>query len=165
LSLIVGSLRYELAPWVDERRQSKKRHAQQLVLTALTSLSAPSIRLLLPGDAAAYQALRLRALGEHPTAFTSSAAEEAARPLSWSEQRLKPDVQRPHDIFLGAWQGKLLLGMVGLQGRYRVKERHNATLAQALYECCGFRVWGVMPRAVRVDGSLFAKVHMVCPLR
>jgi len=210
LSLIVGSLRYELAPWVDERRQSKKRHAQQLVLTALTTLSAPSIRPLLPGDAAAYQALRLRALGEHPTAFTSSAAEEAARPLNWSEQRLKPDVQRPHDIFLGAWQGKLLLGMVGLQGRYRVKERHNATLvglyvapqgsghglglalvqallaharslpelqqldltvtegnpkAQALYECCGFRVWGVMPRAVRVDGSLFAKVHMVCPLR
>ena len=38
-------------------------------------------------------------------------------------------------------------------------------MAQALYERCGFSVWGVMPRAVKVDGCLFAKVHMVCPLR
>jgi RimJ/RimL family protein N-acetyltransferase len=175
-----------------------------------TTLSAPSIRPLLAADVVAYQALRLRALSEHPAAFTSSAEEEAARPLSWSEQRLKPDAQRPHDIFLGAWQSNLLLGIVGLQGRYRIKERHNATLvglyvapqgsghglglalvqallaharslpelqqldltvtagnpmAQALYERCGFSVWGVMPRAVKVDGRLFAKVHMVCPLR
>ena len=179
-------------------------------MTALITLPAPSIRPLLAGDAIAYQALRLRALADHPAAFTSSVAEEAARPLSWSEQRLKPEAQRPHDVFLGAWQGPLLLGIVGLQGRYRVKERHNATLvglyvapqasgrglglalvqallayarslpelqqldltvtegnpmAQALYERCGFSVWGVMPRAVKVDGRLFAKVHMVCPLR
>jgi RimJ/RimL family protein N-acetyltransferase len=179
-------------------------------LTALITLPAPSIRPLLAGDATAYQVLRLRALAEHPAAFTSSAAEEAARPLSWSEQRLQPEAQRPHDVFLGAWQGQLLLGMVGLQGRYRVKERHNATLvglyvapqasghglglalvqallaysrslpelqqldltvtegnpmAQALYERCGFSVWGVMPRAIKVDGRWFAKVHMVCPLR
>ena len=94
----------------------------------MTTLSAPDIRPLLAGDAVAYQALRLQALAEHPTAFTSSAAEEAARPLSWSQQRLAPDAQRPHDVFLGAWQSNVLQGMVGLQGRYRVKERHNATL-------------------------------------
>ena len=175
----------------------------------MTTLSAPDIRPLLAGDAVAYQALRLQALAEHPTAFTSSAAEEAARPLSWSQQRLAPDAQRPHDVFLGAWQSNVLQGMVGLQGRYRVKERHNATLvglyvspqashhglglalvqallaharalpelqqldltvtegnpkAQALYERCGFSVWGVMPRAVKVDGRVYAKVHMACPL-
>jgi RimJ/RimL family protein N-acetyltransferase len=37
--------------------------------------------------------------------------------------------------------------------------------AQAIYERCGFAVWGVMPQAVKVDGRLYAKVHMVCQLR
>ena len=176
----------------------------------MSTPSVPGIRPLLANDAIAYQALRLRAFAEHPAAFTSSAAEEAERPLSWSQQRLSPDAQRPHDVFLGAWLGNELLGMVGLQGRYRAKERHNATLvglyvtpqasqrglglalvqallerarampeleqldltvtegnpkAQAIYERCGFSVWGVMPQAVKVDGRLYAKVHMVCQLR
>ena len=43
------------------------------------------IRLLVPDDAAVYRALRLRALREHPEAFTSSFEEETVRPLSWSE--------------------------------------------------------------------------------
>mgnify|MGYP003410426199 CR=1 FL=1 len=46
-----------------------------------------TIRLLLPTDAASYRALRLRALSEHPEAFTSSFDEETVRPLSWSTQR------------------------------------------------------------------------------
>lgn len=87
-----------------------------------------SIRLLTPHDAPAYCALRLRALMDHPEAFTSSAEEEADKPLSWSEDRLKADANKPHDLFLGAFLDDKLVGMVGLQGRYRQKERHNATV-------------------------------------
>lgn len=37
--------------------------------------------------------------------------------------------------------------------------------AQALYERCGFGVFGVEPMAVFVDGRFHAKVHMWCDLR
>ena len=159
-----------------------------------------SIRLLTPQDAPDYCALRLRALMDHPEAFTSSAEEEADRPLSWSETRLRADASKPHE----------LVGMVCLQGRYRPKERHNATVvgmfvapeaggrgvglalmhdllararalpgltqldltvtegndtAQRLYARCGFKVFGVLPRAIRVGGRYYAKVHMVLALR
>jgi ribosomal protein S18 acetylase RimI-like enzyme len=87
-----------------------------------------TIRLLLYTDAANYRALRLRALREHPEAFTSSFEEETLRPLSWSAQRLSADPARPHDVFLGAFLDGALVGMVGLQGRYRAKERHNASV-------------------------------------
>lgn len=171
---------------------------------------ATGIRLLAPMDAIAYRALRLRALRAHPEAFTSSFEEEDLRPLSWSETRLRLDPQRPHDFFLGAFQNAMLVGMVGLQGRYRAKERHNASVvgmfvapeaggqglgrallqdllararalpaleqldltvthgndrAQAIYAQCGFSVFGVLPRAIKVDGRYFAKVHMALRLR
>ena len=89
---------------------------------------APPVRRLRVADAADYQALRLRALCEHPEAFTSSYTEEQARPLAWAEARLRDDPSRPHDLFLGAYWGDRLAGIVGLQGRYRSKERHNATV-------------------------------------
>jgi len=40
----------------------------------------------------------------------------------------------------------------------------NST-AQALYERCGFQIFGVEPLAIAVDGALLAKVHMWCDLR
>ena len=67
-------------------------------------------------------------MAEHPEAFTSSADEEAVRPLRWAQDRLQADPQRPHDFFLGAFEVDRLVGIVGLQGRYRPKERHNATV-------------------------------------
>jgi len=36
--------------------------------------------------------------------------------------------------------------------------------AQALYERCGFQVFGVEPLAIAVEGDLLAKVHMWCDL-
>ena len=92
-------------------------------------MTPAAIRLLTPADAGAYRALRLRALREHPRAFTSSFDEESQRPLAWSQARLQPDPLRPHDFFLGAFHDTgTLVGMVGLQGRYRRKEQHNATV-------------------------------------
>ena len=173
-------------------------------------LTAPTIRRLAPSDAAGYRELRLRALREHADAFTSSFEEESARPLAWSEQRLGASANRPHDFFLGAFQGAMLVGMLGLQGRCRPKERHNASVvgmyvapeaagqgvglalmqalllqaracvdleqidltvtagnqrAQSMYARCGFVVFGVLPRAIKVQDQYFAKVHMVLRLR
>ena len=170
----------------------------------------PVIRRLMPDDAGEYRTLRLRALRDHPDAFTSSFEEEQLRPLAWAQARLRPDAERPHDFFLGAFIGDELVGMVGLQGRYRPKERHNAAVvgmyvapdaagrgvggalmrellaqaralpdleqldltvtqgndvAQALYTRLGFGAFGVLPRAIRVDGRYFAKIHMNLRLR
>lgn len=89
----------------------------------------PLVRVLGPDDAAAYQALRLRGLREHPQAFTSSAEQDADLPLSWAQRRLTRDAARAHDCFLGAFsEDGVLVGIIGLEGRYRPKERHNATL-------------------------------------
>ena len=91
-------------------------------------MSVLRIARLLPEDAEPYQALRLRGLREHPEAFTSSFEEEQTRPLSAALTRLTVTPDLPHDAFFGAWQGQQLLGVVGVQGRYRKKERHTATV-------------------------------------
>jgi len=169
-----------------------------------------AIRRLDPQDAAAYRSLRLRGLRAHPDAFTSGSEEEESKPLAWSALRLAADVDRPHDFFLGAFKDAVLGGAVGLQGRYRAKERHNATLvgmyvapelagqgaglalmreliqqarvfaaleqldltvtagndrAQQIYERCGFTVFGVLDRAIKLQDRYYAKVHMVLRLR
>ncbi|TXH89053.1 MAG: GNAT family N-acetyltransferase [Rhodoferax sp.] len=89
---------------------------------------AAVIRALASVDATAYRALRLEMLALHPDAFTSDADEEAQRPLAWTEQRLATAPDKPHDLWLGAFDGEALVGCVGLSGRYRAKERHNATV-------------------------------------
>ena len=91
-------------------------------------MTTPLISPLTPTHASAYRALRLRCLTDHPEAFTSDAEEAHTQPLDWSVKRLTPHSDRPHDFFLGAWADGELVGMVGLQGRYRIKERHNATV-------------------------------------
>lgn len=173
-------------------------------------VSSPLIRLLQPADAAPYQALRLRGLQVYPQAFTSSFEEEARRPLSWAESRLALSPGRDHDFFLGAFMQDRLVGVVGLEGKYRPKEHHVASVvgmlvapefagrglggalmhallqrarelpaleqlvltvtegnprAQGLYARCGFKVYGVLPAAVKVDGQDHAKVMMVCRLK
>ena len=163
-------------------------------------MTAVSVRLLVPADAAAYQALRVRGMTEHPEAFTSSALDEAARDLKWAQERLRAAPHRPHDFLLGAFQADTLVGVVGIQGRNRPKERHNATVvgmyvaralmpalldrvaampgvvqldltvtagndrAQALYGACGFTVFGVLTRAIKVGERYFDKVHMLLPM-
>ncbi|HEY8050922.1 MAG TPA: GNAT family N-acetyltransferase [Ramlibacter sp.] len=91
------------------------------------------IRRLTPDDAATYRALRLRALREHPDAFTSSHTEEGQRPVEDSAWRLATK------MFWGAWDGDSLVGMVGLEREARTKNRHKATVV-GMYvaaECAG----------------------------
>jgi RimJ/RimL family protein N-acetyltransferase len=87
------------------------------------------MRRLVPADAAAYRTLRLRALREHPDAFTSSYEEESAKPLAATEERLAPDADCP---MWGAFVDGSLVGAVGLLHEARVKNRHKATVV-AMY--------------------------------
>lgn len=91
-------------------------------------MSALRVARLLPEHAEVYQALRLRGLRDHPEAFTSSFEEDQTRPLSAAFTRLTPSQDLPHDAFFGAWQAQQLQGVLGMQGRYRKKERHTATV-------------------------------------
>lgn len=80
------------------------------------------VRMLGPADATLYRALRLRALREHPDAFTSSYAEDREQPVEAAAQRL---AAHP---FWGAYQHAELYGFVGLERELRAKNRHKATV-------------------------------------
>lgn len=79
------------------------------------------IRRLTPADAAAYRALRLRGLHEHPEAFTSSWEEDGAQPMAAAEARLAS----PQQLLWGGFDGDALRGIVGLELLRRSKERHK----------------------------------------
>lgn len=80
------------------------------------------VRMLGPADALSYRALRLRALREHPDAFTSSYEQDREQPVEAAAQRLAA-----HAMW-GAWQHAELYGFVGLERELRPKNRHKGTV-------------------------------------
>ena len=86
-----------------------------------------TIRRLVPSDVAAYRALMIEAYDRHPDAFTSSASERAALPLSWWQARLAADDASAETVF-GAFDDDRLVGVAGLAFEKRAKVRHKATL-------------------------------------
>lgn len=89
------------------------------------------IRPLTASDAAAYRTLRLRALREHPEAFTSSFEEEQLKVLTLTEQRLSTDSPaRYWGAFVPDTEtgGIKLVGSVGLEREQRLKARHKAVV-------------------------------------
>jgi RimJ/RimL family protein N-acetyltransferase len=80
------------------------------------------VRRLTPADATLYRSLRLRALREHPDAFTSSWEDDRQQPLEAAAARLAKEA------FWGAYQGSELYGIVGLERESRSKNRHKATV-------------------------------------
>ena len=84
-----------------------------------------TLRRLVGADAAAYRALRLRGLKDHPEAFTSSYEEDSTRSLAVTEMRLAPD---SGDAIWGAFADGLLAGVVGLGRESRMKSRHKAVV-------------------------------------
>jgi ribosomal protein S18 acetylase RimI-like enzyme len=82
------------------------------------------IRALGPADAAAYRALRLRGLREHPEAFGSSYEESRDRPL----EEVLARFARPESVLLGAEEDGRLIGTVSCQRETYQKARHRATI-------------------------------------
>ncbi|MDE2604425.1 MAG: GNAT family N-acetyltransferase [Burkholderiales bacterium] len=80
------------------------------------------IRRLTPADALLYRALRLRALRDHPDAFTSSWEDDRSQPVEAAAQRLAAHA------FWGAYRGGELVGIVGLEREPRAKSRHKASV-------------------------------------
>jgi len=87
----------------------------------------PTIRRLVPADAATYRTLMLEAYERHPDAFTSTVGERGSLPLSWWEGRVKEEAQ-PLEMVIGAFRGTRLAGVAGLSFEHREKARHKAHL-------------------------------------
>ncbi|MFJ6378531.1 GNAT family N-acetyltransferase [Kitasatospora sp. NPDC092039] len=86
------------------------------------------LRRLGAADAGPYRAFRLQALRETPSAFTSSHAEEAGKPMSVTLRRLAEAEDGPGAL-IGAFDGTgALVGTAGLKVPRRSRERHKGTL-------------------------------------
>jgi ribosomal protein S18 acetylase RimI-like enzyme len=83
------------------------------------------IRRLAAADAPVLRTLRLRALREHPEAFSSSHEDDEKLPLAATERRLQADGDTR---FWGAFDAGRLCAMVGLEREKRAKSRHKATV-------------------------------------
>jgi len=97
------------------------------VTSPTTSARSTTVRRLVAADVIAYRNLMLEAYEMHVDAFTSSAAEREALPMSWWERRLRtgPDAD---EIVIGALEDDTLAGVVGLSFEPREKAKHKATL-------------------------------------
>jgi ribosomal protein S18 acetylase RimI-like enzyme len=84
-----------------------------------------TVRVLTEADTAAFQALRLRALKEHPEAFGSAFEEEVKLAVKIFAQILSsPD--RP---WFGAFLDEQLMGIAGLMRSIGAKTRHRALIS------------------------------------
>jgi RimJ/RimL family protein N-acetyltransferase len=83
------------------------------------------IRTLQTADAAIFQALRLNALRECPTSFSSSYEEERHIPLRRVGEGLEP---RPERVVFGAFDNSVLMGTVGLRQEGARKLAHKAVI-------------------------------------
>jgi ribosomal protein S18 acetylase RimI-like enzyme len=97
------------------------------------------IQQLTAADAATYQALRLFALRESPTAFGSSYGEEVDRPLSVVAQRL---ADTDNHIFGAYSDEEQLVGVAILRREQHVKSAHKANLF-GMYVLPAYRKQGV----------------------
>ena len=87
-----------------------------------------SIRELEARDAPAYRALRLRALEEHPAAFSSSYEQQRDRPLEAFAERLRATSASPDSFILGCFLEERLIGTVGLCREEEPKRMHWALI-------------------------------------
>ena len=97
------------------------------------------IRELVPEDAHKFQALRLAALRECPSAFASSYEEEHETPIAVVAERLVANADR---CVLGAWLESDLVGMLGLQ-REEMRKLAHKVFIWGMYVAPGARKQGV----------------------
>jgi len=84
---------------------------------------APDVRILTPGDAAAFLAVRLRSLREHPEAYHSTAED-------WNVPVAEAAASLADNVGIGAFDGGELCGLLLLatSARRRVKLRHKVEI-------------------------------------
>jgi GNAT superfamily N-acetyltransferase len=97
------------------------------------------IRTLTLEDAPMMQALRLRSLQEHPSAFGSAYEDEAKFSLETVADRLRAS---PDQWMLGAWIENQLAGMLNFHRNAGRKRRHRGGLG-AMYVAPEFRGRGI----------------------
>jgi Acetyltransferases len=95
------------------------------------------VRPLDPTDARAYQALRLLALQESPTALSASHADEAGRSMEEVAARIAPAADGSI-LMLGIFERDELAGFVAVIHPQREKLRHGVKLA-GMYVAPAFR--------------------------
>jgi peroxiredoxin/RimJ/RimL family protein N-acetyltransferase len=87
---------------------------------------APLVRPLHVGDAAAFRAVRLRALREDAAPFLTTYEEDAARSVEDFAAQLAASA--PASGVLGAFRGDKLIGTVGFSRHAAIKARHRVLL-------------------------------------
>ena len=75
-----------------------------------------------------YRDLRLEALKDAPTAFSSSFEDESPTPDEKWQNRLKDALEEKTDFILFAKSGDKLVGMAGAFRSQKIKVRHTATI-------------------------------------
>lgn len=85
-----------------------------------------SIRMASPADANDYRDLRLEALREHPDAFSSDYASNAARPMSFWDDRLRASGSPGALTLFFAFDRDGLIGMCGVAPGGSPKTAHSA---------------------------------------
>jgi ribosomal protein S18 acetylase RimI-like enzyme len=98
------------------------------------------IRNLQEADASPWWELRLRALSEEPQAFGKSAEEHQAMPAEVTAARFRET--SPANFTLGAFEGKLLVGMATFVRNVGLKERHKGHI-YAVYVAPEYRNRGL----------------------
>ncbi len=109
-------------------------------------MTTTDIRRLAAADAADYRALMLHAYTHEPDAFTSTAAERSALPLTWWQSRIGA-VPDSHEVVFGAFCEGVLVGAAGLSREQRERTRHKAVLF-GMYVAPGFRNLGLARKLV-----------------
>ena len=72
--------------------------------------------------------MRLRALREHPEAFSQSYESQLSTPIADVAERLRAASEAPHDFILGVFVGGALSGMMGFRRERSAKRRHKAEI-------------------------------------
>jgi GNAT superfamily N-acetyltransferase len=76
-------------------------------------MTTVSIRRTRPDEGPAFRAIRLEAIRESPTAFGSTLAETAARPLEYWQDRVRRGATGSESVLFAAVDGERWIGVVG----------------------------------------------------
>ena len=93
--------------------------------TAIHNMKNTTIRALNENDACDFHTLRLRALKEHPDAFSSTYERESAYSMEFVAERLRRTAESRNNFTLGAYLQEELIGVVGFRRIDGVKEQHR----------------------------------------